>query len=50
MDRVKQYQTYIEKIIKRYAEIKPAYGEIELQTIFDRENHHYQARAGEVLL
>lgn len=42
MDRVTQYQTLIEAVIKQYSRYKPAYGEVEVQTIFDHENHHYQ--------
>ena len=42
MARVENYQTYIEEIVKRYGSYKPAYGDVEVQTIFDRENHHYQ--------
>ncbi len=42
MDRVKQYESYIEKIINHYGQFKLAYGDVETQTIFDRENHHYQ--------
>lgn len=42
MDRIKQYQNCIEKIINHYGQFKPSYGDIEVQAMFDRENHHYQ--------
>jgi XisI protein len=42
MGRVDEYRGYIEKMLRKYAEYKPSYGEIEVQTIFDRENNHYQ--------
>ena len=31
-----------EEIIHRYGQYKPIYGDIEVQTIIDRENKHYQ--------
>ncbi len=42
MADVEDYQAYIERIINRYGQYKPAYGDVEIQTIFDKENHHYQ--------
>lgn len=42
MGRLETYQGYIEQIITGYSQYKPAYGDVEVQTIFDRENHHYQ--------
>ncbi len=42
MEKVAQYRSYIQQIIKRHAAILPAYGEVELQTIFDLEHDHYQ--------
>lgn len=42
MAKVEQYQQIIQQLLTRYAEIKPAYGEIERQTIFDVDRHHYQ--------
>ncbi|MFB2895078.1 XisI protein [Aerosakkonemataceae cyanobacterium BLCC-F50] len=41
MDRVAIYGQYIENIINEYAQYKPAYGEVEIETIFDRERNHY---------
>jgi hypothetical protein len=42
MARVDEYPRYVEQIIKRYARYKPVYGDVEVQTVLDRENHHYQ--------
>lgn len=42
MARVEGYPTYVEELIKRYGQHKPAYGDVEVQMVFDRENHHYQ--------
>ncbi|RKZ51511.1 MAG: hypothetical protein DRR16_05050 [Candidatus Parabeggiatoa sp. nov. 3] len=32
----------MEQVIKKYGQYKPAHGEVEVQTIFDREHDHYQ--------
>jgi hypothetical protein len=42
MARVEDYSAYVEELIKRYGKYKPAYGDVEVQMVFDRENHHYQ--------
>jgi hypothetical protein len=42
MARLEDYPGYVEEIIRRYGQYKPAYGDVEVQMIFDRENHHYQ--------
>lgn len=42
MVRIEDYPKHIEKIIRRYGSFKPSYGDVEVQMIFDRENHHYQ--------
>ncbi len=42
MARVEEYRTFVEKIIKEYGSYKPSYGDVEVQTVFDRENDHYQ--------
>ncbi len=41
MERVDQYRTCIETIIKEYGQYKPSYGEVDVQMVFDRENNHY---------
>ena len=40
MDKIAQYQQYIREIIKRYSQRPPSLGLVELQRIFDTENHH----------
>ncbi|MDI6794371.1 MAG: XisI protein [bacterium] len=42
MARVEDYPRYVEEIIERYGQYKPAYGDVEVQTIIDREHYHYQ--------
>jgi hypothetical protein len=42
MARVEDYPKYVEEIIERYGQYKPAYGDVEVQTVIDRENNHYQ--------
>lgn len=36
------YQQIVEQLLLSYAEIKPAYGELEVETIFDTQRDHYQ--------
>ena len=42
MDRVDTYRQIIKSLISHYAQIKPAKGEIEIETIFDEANDHYE--------
>jgi hypothetical protein len=43
MEKLEKYRTYIQQILLEYSEKnKPAYGDIEVQTIFDKERDHYQ--------
>lgn len=42
MDRIGQYRQYIQDILTEYSQYKPAYGEVELETIYDIANDHYQ--------
>ena len=41
MDTVTTYRSIIERVLTDYAQIPYAYGEIQIQTIFDREGNHY---------
>jgi hypothetical protein len=41
MDKLANYRQIIEKVIKEYAAIPSAYGEIQSRTTFDRENDSY---------
>jgi len=42
MDRVANYREIIKRVIKEYAALKPSYGEIEVETIFDESHDHYE--------
>ena len=42
MAKVDLYRKYIQEVIRRHSRYKPAYGEVELQAIFDTERNHYQ--------
>ncbi len=42
MAKIEQYQNYIKSILKEHAMHKPAYGEVEVEIIFDTEHNHYQ--------
>lgn len=42
MDRLALYRQYVQKLILDYALPRPAYGDIEVQTIFDTARDHYQ--------
>lgn len=41
-DKLKNYQQIVQQLLMRYAEIKPAYGDIEVETIFDTQRDRYQ--------
>ena len=42
MDNVTQHRETVKQVLKEHAQYKPAYGDIEVQTIFDTEGDHYQ--------
>ncbi|MGB5961052.1 MAG: XisI protein [Coleofasciculaceae cyanobacterium] len=42
MDKLANYQQIIQQLLTDYAQNKPAYGEIEVELIFDTQRHHYQ--------
>jgi XisI protein len=47
MDKMTHYRQIIEKILGDHGQIKPVYGDIEMQVLFDREHNHYHvSRAG----
>lgn len=47
MDKVSQYRQIVQEILLAHNKIKPAYGEIEIDVLFDRERDRYQVlRAG----
>ncbi|NEQ69644.1 MAG: XisI protein [Symploca sp. SIO2D2] len=41
-DKLTNYQRIVQQLLMGYAEVKPAYGEFEVETIFDTERNHYQ--------
>ena len=42
MAKLDQYRQAVQQVLAQHAQIKPAYGEIERQTLFDVERDHYQ--------
>jgi hypothetical protein len=42
MARVEEYRGYIQQVLEKYGSYKPAYGDVEVETIFDIERDHYQ--------
>jgi len=42
MDRTREYAAIIRRVIEHYAQFKPAYGEIEIETVFDDKVGHYE--------
>ena len=42
MARLERYRQCIQEVIQRHGSRQPAYGEVELQLIFDTERDHYQ--------
>lgn len=37
-----EYRQYIQQLLIKYSRYKPAYGDVEVETIFDLEREHYQ--------
>lgn len=42
MATVSSYAEILKQVIRTYAEIKPSYGEVLVETIFDDEQGHYE--------
>jgi hypothetical protein len=42
MDRLTHYQQIVQELLISYAQTKPAYGEFEVETVFDTQRKHYQ--------
>ena len=42
MDRLEKYRNIIKDVIRGYASIRPAHGEIEIETVFDDAQGHYE--------
>jgi hypothetical protein len=41
MDTVTTYRSLVERILTEYAQIPYAHGDIQMQTVFDRQGDHY---------
>lgn len=42
MDQLIKYRQIVKQIISQHAQIRPALGKIEIETIFDEQNDHYE--------
>lgn len=42
MDRAGEFADIVRRVIERYAQFKPAYGEIDVETVFNDETGHYE--------
>ncbi len=42
MDKIENYRVKIIDLLNEYATHKPAYGDIEVEKIFDTQHNHYQ--------
>ena len=42
LEKIGKYRAIIKQILSQYASYKPYYGDIEIQTLFDTEQDHYQ--------
>lgn len=42
MAKIDEYRQYVQQILTEYSTHKPAYGDVELETIFDVDHDRYQ--------
>lgn len=42
MDKLTQYRDWIQRVLEKYSQVKPANGEIEVYKFFDYQDDHYQ--------
>jgi hypothetical protein len=42
MDTLSEYRRIVRELIQRYAQFKPAYGDVQIEVIFDPANDHYE--------
>ena len=42
MDAVNEYRRIVRDLIRDYAQYKPAVGDVQIETIFDESNDHYE--------
>jgi uncharacterized protein (DUF927 family) len=45
LEKIQAYRSKIKQLLKQYAVYKPSHGDIEVQTIFDTDQDHYQVVA-----
>ena len=45
LEKVQRYQAIVRQLLTEYASYKPSHGDIEVQTVFDPEDNHYQVVA-----
>ncbi len=41
MDTIDRYREIVERVLSDYARVRYAYGQIETETVFDRQRDHY---------
>jgi len=41
VDKLEKHRNIVKQIINEYAKLKPAYGEIQVETVFDEEQNRY---------
>lgn len=41
MDSIERYRELVRRIIQKHAAIKPAYGQVRVEAVFDEANDHY---------
>jgi hypothetical protein len=39
---VEKHAEIVKKVLNHYAQFKPAYGEVDIETVFDSRRHHYE--------
>jgi len=42
MEKLARYRQLVQQMLLEYSKVKPAYGDIEVETIFDTERDHYE--------
>ena len=42
MDNVNEYRRIVRELIRKYAAIAPSVGDVQIETIFDESNDHYE--------
>lgn len=42
MELIESYKDVVKRIVSRYATVKPSYGDVEVELVFDDERGHYE--------